>query len=74
MACCDKSAVADSDICSQSYIASIAKTSSKKIVALICSMKFLLPEVALYIYKPTNTILHELLFLGGCSLDILGKL
>ena len=30
-----------------SYIISIAKTSSKKIRALICSMKFLLPEVAL---------------------------
>ena len=37
-------------------------------------MKFLLPEVALDIYKSTNTILHELLLLGGCSLDILGKL
>ena len=64
---CDKSAVADSDLCSD-------KTLSKKIVALICSMKFLLPEVALDIYKSTNTILHELLLLGGCSLDILGKL
>ena len=30
-----------------SYITSIAKTASKKIVALICSMKFLSPEVAL---------------------------
>ena len=34
-----------------SYIISIAKTASKKIGALICSMKFLSPEVALYIYK-----------------------
>lgn len=58
---CDKSAVADSDLCSQSYIVSNDKTLSKKIVALICSMKFLLPEVALDIYKSTNTILHELL-------------
>ena len=30
-----------------SYIISIAKTASKKIGALICSMKFLSPEVAL---------------------------
>ena len=36
-----------------SYIISIAKTSSKKIGALICSMKFLSPEVALYLYKST---------------------
>ena len=32
-----------------SYIISIAKTASKKIGALICSMKFLFPEVALYL-------------------------
>ena len=36
-----------------SYIVSIAKTASKKIVALIRSMKFLSPEVALYLYKST---------------------
>ena len=34
-----------------SYIISIVKTASKKIGALICSMKFLSPEVALYLYK-----------------------
>ena len=34
-----------------SYIISIAKTASKKIGALISSMKFLSPEVALYLYK-----------------------
>ena len=34
-----------------SYIISIAKTASKKIGALICSMKFLSPKVALYLYK-----------------------
>ena len=34
-----------------SYIISIAKTASKKIGALICSMKFLSAEVALYLYK-----------------------
>ena len=36
-----------------SYIISIAKTASKKIGALICSMNFLSPEVALYLYKST---------------------
>ena len=34
-----------------SYIISIAKTSSKKIGALIRFMKFLSPEVALYLHK-----------------------
>ena len=33
------------------YIISIAKTASKKTGALILSMKFLSPEVALYLYK-----------------------
>ena len=36
-----------------SYIISIAKTASKKIGVLIRSMKFLSPEVALYLYKST---------------------
>ena len=36
-----------------SYIISIAKTTSKKIGVLIRSMKFLSPEVALYLYKST---------------------
>ena len=36
-----------------SYIISIAKTASKKIGALICSMEFLCPEVAVYLYKST---------------------
>ena len=36
-----------------SYITSIAKTASKKIGALIRSMKFLSPEVALYLCKFT---------------------
>ena len=43
-----------------SYIISIAKTASKKILALIHSMKFLSPEVALYLYKSTyawNTVI-----------------
>ena len=34
-----------------SYVISIAQTASKKIGALIHSMKFLSPEVALYLYK-----------------------
>ena len=36
-----------------SYIFSMATTASKKIGALICSMKFLSPEVALYLCKST---------------------
>ena len=36
-----------------SYVISIAKTASKKIGALIRSMKFLSPEVALHLYKST---------------------
>ena len=36
-----------------SYIVSIAKTASKKIGVFIRSMKFLSPEVALYLYKST---------------------
>ena len=36
-----------------SYIISIAKTASKKFGTLIRSMKFLSPEVALYLYKST---------------------
>ena len=36
-----------------SYIISIAKTASKKIGTLIHSMKFLSPEIALYLYKST---------------------
>ena len=42
-----------SKLCWDSYIISIAKTVSKKIGALIFSMKFLSPEVALYLYKFT---------------------
>ena len=36
-----------------SYIISVAKTTSKKIGVLLRSMKFLSPEIALYLYKPT---------------------
>ena len=37
-----------SKLCWSSYVASVAKTASKKIGASVCSMKFLFPEVALY--------------------------
>ena len=37
-----------------SYIISIAKTASKKIGALIHSMKFLSSDIALYLYKSTT--------------------
>ena len=42
-----------------SYIVSIAKTASKKIGALIRSMKFLSREVALYLYKYTIRLCME---------------
>ena len=61
------------------YIISIAKTASKKIGALIRSMKFLSPEVALYLYKP---IMHPFMeyccYVGAgapsCYLELLDKL
>ena len=42
-----------------SYIISIAKTASQKIGALIRSMKFLSPEVTLYLYKSTICLCME---------------
>ena len=42
-----------------SHIISIAKTASKKIVALIHSTKFLSPEVDLYLYKSTIRLCME---------------
>ena len=42
-----------------SYIISIAKTASKKIGALIRSLKFLSPEVPLYPYKSTIRLYME---------------
>ena len=48
-----------------SYVVSIAKTASNKIGALICSMKFLSPEVALYLCTTLHIVL--LLCLGWCS-------
>ena len=42
-----------------SYIISIAKTASKRIGALIRSMRFLFPEVVLYLYKFTISLCME---------------
>ena len=62
-----------------SYIISIAKTASKKIGALIRSMKFLSPEVALYLYKSTMHPCMEYCFhiwagAPSCYLGLLDKL
>ena len=62
-----------------SYIVSIAKTASKKIGALICSMKFLSPEVALYLYKSTirpcmEYCCHVWASAPICYLELLDKL
>ena len=62
-----------------SYIISIAKTTSKKIEALILSMKFLSPEVALYLYKSTihpcmEYCCHVWSGAPGCYLDLLDQL
>ena len=62
-----------------SYIISIAKTASKKIGALICSMKFLSPEVALYLYKSTihpcmEYCCHVWAGAPSCYLELLDKL
>ena len=62
-----------------SYIISIAKTGSKKIGALIRSMKFLSPEVALYLYKSTIHSCMEYcchVWAGApcCYLELLNKL
>ena len=62
-----------------SYIISIAETASKKIGALICSMKFLSPEVALYLYKSTirpcmEYCCHVWAGAPSCYLELLDKL
>ena len=62
-----------------SYIISIVKTATKKIVALLHSMKFLSPEVALYPYTSTIRPCMEYccLFWAGapsCHLGLLDKL
>ena len=62
-----------------SYIVSIAKTTSKEIEALICYMKFLSPEVALYPYKSTiqpcmEYCSHFWAGASSCYLEMLDKL
>ena len=62
-----------------SYIVSIAKTASKKIGALIRSMKFISPEVALYLYKSTirpcmEYCCHVSAGAPSCYLELLDKL
>ena len=62
-----------------SYIISIAKTASKKIGALVCSMKFLSAEVALYLYKATiypcmEYCCHVWAGAHSCYLELLKKL
>ena len=62
-----------------SYIISIAKTTSKKIGALIRSMKVLSPEVALYLYKSIirswmEYCCHAWAGAPSCYLEVLDKL
>ena len=62
-----------------SYITSIAKTASMKIGALIRPMKFLSPEVALYLYKSTicpcmEYCCHVWAGAPSCYLELLDKL
>ena len=62
-----------------SYIVSIAKTASKKIGALIGSMNFLSPEVALYLYKSTiwpcmEYCCHVWAGASSCYFELLDKL
>ena len=61
------------------YIISIAKTASKKIGALIHSMKFFSPEVALYLYKSAigpcmEYCCHVWAVAPSCYLKFLDKL
>ena len=62
-----------------SYIISIAKTASEKSGALIRSMKFLSPEVAMYLYKSTicpcmEYCCHVWAGAPSCFLELLDKL
>ena len=62
-----------------SYIISNGKTYSEKIGALIRSMKFPSPEVALFLYKPTirpcmEYCCHVWVRAPGCYLELLDKL
>ena len=63
-----------------SYIISIARTTSKKIGALIYSMKFLFPVIALYLNLPFVLVYsfiicrHVCVGAPGCYLEMLDKL
>ena len=62
-----------------SYIISIAKTATKKIGVLICSMKLLSPEFALYLYKSTicpcmEYCCHDWVGVHSCYLELFNKL
>ena len=62
-----------------SHIITVAKTACKKIGALIRSMKFFLPEVALYLYKSTvwpciEYCCHIWAGALSCNLEMLDKL
>ena len=62
-----------------SYITSVAKTASKKIGALIHSMKFFSPEVALYLYHSSihsciEYCCHVWAGAPSCYLELLDKL
>ena len=62
-----------------SYIVSIAKTASKKAGALILCMKFLSPELALYLYKPAirpcmECCCHVWAGASRCYLELINKL
>ena len=62
-----------------SYIISMAKTTPKKIGDLICSMRLLSLEVALYLYQPTiqpcmEYCCHVWIAAPSCCLEMLDKL
>ena len=62
-----------------SFITSIAETASNEIGALICSMKFLSPEIVLYFYKYIirpfmEYCCHGLTGAPSCYLELLHKL
>ena len=62
-----------------SYMTSIVKAAPKKIGALICSMKFVFPEVALYLCKSTRRLCMEYCChiragAPSCYLELLAKL
>ena len=62
-----------------SCVISIVKTASKKIGALICSIKFLFPGIAWYLYKSTMHPHMEYFYhvwdsASSCYLELLDKL